>query len=178
MVTSIRPTEKTFVPSQRVNYPEYEDFLILLFSILKEQLDTDPKDPLPDYRKENSEQLHKILELVKNDDYYSTLLDKASYLLTSIIQGHIYSNGNKRLALITTLYFLNINGYELEPIKRLSLYGLAIHLADSQKNGGMNFDERKAYALKFLNTHSVKAKNDWGRRLWDRVSALRRKKAG
>jgi len=68
-------------------------------------------EEVPDYRGEaiGYEKLLGVLERVRMDTYYPDLLDKAAYLLIAINKGHFFSNGNKRLALVTTTVFLDIN---------------------------------------------------------------------
>lgn len=47
------------------------------------------------------------------DDAYSTVHDKAGALLHSLARNHALVDGNKRLALATTLAFLGVNGLRL-----------------------------------------------------------------
>ncbi len=135
-----------------IEYIDYKDFLYLLFGIIEEHLNYDPNDPLPDYRKENAESLDKILTFVRDDELYPTLITKAAYLFVSITDGHVYSNGNKRLGLITTVYFLAINGYDLD-VKFGELYDLSLFVADRSRNSAASFDQLKTYAEKFINDH-------------------------
>lgn len=74
------------------------------------------QEEVPIYRdnREGVEKLLGVLERVRWDTYYPTLLDKATYLLISINKGHFFSNGNKRLALSITTAFLIINGKQLQ----------------------------------------------------------------
>lgn len=150
------------MPSHALNYLDYTDFHLLLFSTIEEQYNYDPTDPLPDYRKENSQELIKILTFVKHDSFYPTLEAKAAYLLTSIIKNHVYSNGNKRLALITMLFFLFINEYLLAT-KTGELKNLCLFIADKEQNNNMGFDKLKAYAETFirdrLEKHTVNVSN-------------------
>jgi death-on-curing family protein len=143
------------VPSQSLNYLDYDDFHFVLFSSIEEQLNYDSSDPLPDYRKEKSEELRKILTFVQEDDYYPSLESKAAYLLTSIVQGHIYSNGNKRLGLITMFVFLITNGYWLK-VKSGELTELCLYIADKERNKNATFDELKQFAEIFIKEHLEK----------------------
>jgi len=140
------------VPSQKLKYLEYEDFLILLFAVVSEQYRRGKNEPLPDYSKEDSDDLRKVLEHSKNDTYYPKVIDKAAYIFTSIVCGHIYSNGNKRLALIAMVFFLMINGYHLPSLKGGELKDLAIYVADSKANKNISFEGKKAYVKNFLLT--------------------------
>jgi death-on-curing family protein len=132
------------VSSRRVNYPDYEDFSILLFAIVNEQFNRDPNNPLPDYSKENPQGLISTLLHAQNDDFYPTVVDKAAYIFVSIIDGHNYSNGNKRLGLVTMVYFLYINGCTLNTVAG-ELTEWALYVADSKRNGDKPFDQLKEY---------------------------------
>lgn len=138
--------------SQSLNYLDYKTFSQLLFSTVEEQLNFDSTDPLPDFRRENSENLEKILGLIQNNTYYPTLSDKAAYLFVSIIEGHIYSNGNKRLATVAFLYFLITNGYKVK-FKGGELAELSLYIADKKRNKDASFDDLKAYTTNFLQKH-------------------------
>lgn len=101
--------------------------------------------------------------------FYPDLFDKAAYLFININLGHFFSNGNKRLSLVTSLYFLIINGAEsaqrnkkdsLEFLKEtfpevshfedypdfkpdeFALYNAAMIIADHEKYG-ISHDELK-----------------------------------
>ena len=55
-------------------------------------------------------QLDAILDFVRNDDYYSTIEEKATYLFYSLNKSHAFNDGNKRSSIILTAYFFQING--------------------------------------------------------------------
>lgn len=141
--------------SLEINYINYEDFARILFALVEEQFDYDPSDPLPDYRAENSEQLHTILTFIQNDEHYPALEEKSAYLFVSIVKNHIYSNGNKRLALITFLYFLIINGMMIN-CKIGELKEMAIYVADKDNNKAATFDELKVHVCKFISPRLYK----------------------
>ena len=109
-------------------------------------------------------------------DYYPTFLDKATYLLIQINQGHFFENGNKRLALVMFLYFTLTNSYRFkkyskdeqkEKLKELfpeygqfvdfdrfdatdfANYNLSIIIADS-KQYGISFDDLKRRVKEFI----------------------------
>lgn len=90
-----------------------EDILQTVFDYIKMRFSR--AEEVPDYSLQRSgiEKLTGVLEGVKEDTYYPTLIDKAVYLITQINKGHFFSNGNKRLALVLTTLFLNINNLEL-----------------------------------------------------------------
>lgn len=142
------------MPSPTVKYLSFEDFTVLLFEVIQEQLNYDPNDPLPDYRKENSQSLEKVLTLVQNDSYYPTVVGKAAYLFVSIIEGHIYSNGNKRLGLVTLLYFLIINRLTVK-VAVGELSDLCLYIADKERNNNATFEQLKLFAEKFLKERMI-----------------------
>src|SRR5574341_88921 len=74
---------------------------------------------VPDYRavQKGMDSVAGVLDGVQAN-YYPTLLDKAAYILVQINSGHFFSNGNKRLGLVTTLCFLDKNGFELKPASK------------------------------------------------------------
>lgn len=74
------------------------------------------KQNVPNYRYEISgiAKLTGVLTGVRENRFYPTILDKASYLLIQVNTGHFFSNGNKRLALVLTDIFLGINKLRLK----------------------------------------------------------------
>lgn len=59
----------------------------------------------------DSGQLESVLEHIQNDLYYPTFADKLTHLMYSIVQFHMFLDGNKRSALLLGTYFMNINHY-------------------------------------------------------------------
>ena len=67
----------------------------------------------------NEKALESILETVKYKgrplkSKKENLAEKAAYLLYELIAQHPFIDGNKRTALIATITFLELNGYQLE----------------------------------------------------------------
>lgn len=91
-----------------------ERHLDIVFDILEEQYAR--AEEVPQYKLERMgfEKLCGVLEQAKSDTYYPNLLEKAVYILVSINKGHFFSNGNKRLALVTMTTFLDINQLSLK----------------------------------------------------------------
>ena len=58
------------------------------------------------------------VQQILDDNFYPTIFEKAAYLFCGLIEGHYFSNGNKRLALMSTVFFLGLNGYDLSDILR------------------------------------------------------------
>src|SRR3989344_1281686 len=59
-----------------------------------------------------------VLEKAQMDMFYTSLLDKATYIFIAINKGHFFSNGNKRLALVIALGFLALNERRLRSFSR------------------------------------------------------------
>ena len=77
-------------------------------------------EEVPNYKDERTgyEKLLAVLEQARADTYYPELFDKVGYLLIQINKGHFFSNGNKRLALVATTVFLDINGKHLKALSK------------------------------------------------------------
>ena len=54
----------------------------------------------------DSEGIDKVLEFVKNDDYYPSFEDKLTYLVYGLCYGHYFGDGNKRISLVAGAHFL------------------------------------------------------------------------
>lgn len=85
-----------------------EDCYRNLFALAIE-FDMNEKTPKYEESKLGVKKLESTLEHVKQD-WYNGLFEKAAYIFVSINKGHFFQNGNKRLALIVTLFFLYKNG--------------------------------------------------------------------
>lgn len=59
----------------------------------------------------NLSNLESVLEFIQNDDYYPNFVDKLTHLFYSVCQFHCFADGNKRLAITLSAYFLLVNGY-------------------------------------------------------------------
>jgi death-on-curing protein len=55
--------------------------------------------------------IRKVLEFVRNDQYYPTFVDKLTYLVFGLCTGHYFDDSNKRVSLTIGLWFLVNNGY-------------------------------------------------------------------
>lgn len=142
----------------------FQEFVYELVEVLHREL---PSEPLPDYRRADAAGLNTTLAFVRDDRYYATIFTKAAYLLVSIALGHFYANGNKRLAYVTALTFLQVNGYRLHPEWHAAFRELLIRVVDSQGNGGLSFQERLGEAGAFLKEHTIHSKPE--RNLWNRL---------
>lgn len=73
-------------------------------------------EEVPEYKfeKEGFEKFCGILEQSKSDTYYPDIFEKAAFVLIGINKGHFFSNGNKRLALVSVTTFLDNNELALK----------------------------------------------------------------
>ena len=55
--------------------------------------------------------LESVLMHIQNDDYYPTFVDKITHLFSCTCEFHCFQDGNKRLAITLSAYFLLLNGY-------------------------------------------------------------------
>lgn len=70
-------------------------------------------EPMPAFGTVNLPKLEAALAAPRHSgfgaEFYPELHDKTAILLYSITKGHAWANGNKRMALISTLVFLGLN---------------------------------------------------------------------
>ncbi len=94
-------------------YPTLEACRAILFPMIRKQMVT--FEPAPPYESETRgmQKIESIFDLMKNDTYYPGLLRKAAYVFCAIIDGHPFSNGNKRMAVSALTYFLIVNSRHL-----------------------------------------------------------------
>lgn len=64
-----------------------------------------------DYGQIELGKLESVLQHIQNDDYYPSFVDKLTHLFFCTCQFHCFVDGNKRLAITLSTYFLIINGY-------------------------------------------------------------------
>ena len=62
----------------------------------------------------NIGQLESVLSHIKNDIYYPDMLEKITHLFFSLVQFHMFNDGNKRTAIVASETFLFINNYVIE----------------------------------------------------------------
>lgn len=70
------------------------------------------KEEIPRYSSQPNGVLKYLaaLERIRDDAFYPSVYDKAANLMLQINEGHYFFNGNKRLALVSTIGLLGING--------------------------------------------------------------------
>ncbi|OGH34545.1 MAG: hypothetical protein A3B38_00040 [Candidatus Levybacteria bacterium RIFCSPLOWO2_01_FULL_36_13] len=136
---------------------EPDDFEFICFNLTREFLTFD--EPIPDYSTRNNTLLESSLASPRHTFdkklFYPTLEEQASILFYSLIKNHPFANGNKRIAVMTLLIFLKLNGKWLK-ISPLALYRLAFVVANSKpKDKNMVFQE----LLKVMEKYIISAPN-------------------
>ena len=94
------------------------EHLDTLFDFVAERYGRQEEVPIYRDNRDGIAKLLGVLERARMDRYYPTLLDKATHILLSINEGHFFSNGNKRLALVVTTTFLTINEKHLKETQK------------------------------------------------------------
>lgn len=92
-----------------IEYIEPED-LINIVDIIR-SFEYEHQEEIPDYDNER-DSIDEYFALIDRSKmvYYPSVLDKASFLFINI-NSHYFSNGNKRLSVVSTVYFLEKNNY-------------------------------------------------------------------
>lgn len=158
-------------------YPTLKACSEVLFPYISARMATE--EPAPAYEAECNglAKLESILHLMQRPEY-DGLLEKAAYLFCSVIDGHHFSNGNKRLAVAILVYFLLANGgsihapnmevmrselerafpdFRWDAVQSFSqpheyfFYHLALIIADRTQKGAMNFRQEQEAIVSLLN---------------------------
>lgn len=164
-------------------YPSLEACTQLLFPIIRKEMIA--FEPAPAYEEEQIglKKLGSIFQLMQEDQYYPNFLSKAAYLFCAIIDGHPFSNGNKRLGVAVLTYFMIMNGYKLsapsmgavyealrEQFPKLRwenvlafrhpheyfFYHLALIIADRAQKGKMTFKQEQTAVQELLHFISMR----------------------
>jgi len=111
---------------------DIEDFEYVCFNLTLKFLTFN--EPIPDYNTRDNALLDSALASPKHTFdgklLYPTFVEQASALFYSMIKNHPFLNGNKRIAVMTLLIFLAVNGKWIK-IKPADLYKLAIITSES-----------------------------------------------
>lgn len=159
-----------------MRYPTMDDCRLLLFPYIRSRLIS--VEPAPYYEGEASglRRLEGILGLMARDEYEGAVA-KATYLFCSIVDGHPFSNGNKRLGVTILLFFLLSNGYKVnapnmrvmrQELQRIFpnlhwedidafhhpheyfFYHLSLIIADRKQKGQISFTQERAAVEELL----------------------------
>ena len=112
-------------------------------------------EPIPPFASRFSDRLESCLYTPKQTydkrELYPTLLDKASILFYLMIKSHLLKNGNKRVAIMTLIYFLYKNKKWLH-MPDMVLYQFAKNVA---KGDARKKEDEVASIKAFLKPHIV-----------------------
>lgn len=108
-----------------IRYLTIEDCKREVFTFIQAELTAD--EQAADYEHEpGMAELQKVLTLMQADEYYPTFEQKAAYLLCSIAGSQYFSNGNKRLSVVTLLTFLIFNEAAFSELSKKQLEGVFV----------------------------------------------------
>lgn len=152
-----------------MNYPTLSICRELLFPIIRQHMAAHEPAPYYDDERHGLEKLKGTFELMQRENY-PDLLSKAAYLFCSVIDGHPFSNGNKRLAVTLLTYTLLMNEFRISALGMHAVraelerffpklrwedvhafrhpheyffYHLALIIADRAQKGKMNFRQEQ-----------------------------------
>lgn len=92
-----------------MTYPTLDICRQLLFPLVQKEMVTSEPAPPYAYEQRGLQRLESVFALMQRDDYEG-FYPKAAYLFCSVIDGHPFSNGNKRLAVSLLTFFMVANG--------------------------------------------------------------------
>lgn len=108
----------------------------IAYQMARIQMDWD--EPIPDFGTRFPGRLESCLvqafQTFGKKDLYPGLIKKAAIMFYLLIKNHPFVNGNKRIAVTTTITFLLINKKWLK-IEKEQLYNLAVWVAKSDPQG-------------------------------------------
>ena len=114
-------------------FPSIEFVLI----VYREQISSEPKPLL------NIKGLKGTIDKIKfGIPYHSTptIWERASIFYREVIENHYFIDGNKRIGILITVLFLNLNGYNFTPAKG-EIFSLTMKVAE----GNSDFEEIKLW---------------------------------
>jgi|GEM_PF-2479363 len=98
-------------------YPKLEDYIDFLFEDIRKLVYDDVKKPLYEKDKSGIDQLKSLLQRIQTR-YYPDYHKKAVYLFIALSTSHYFENGNKRIALVSYIYFHQINNFRFRSIQK------------------------------------------------------------
>lgn len=98
-----------------------------VFPYIYARLSKDEPSAQYDQEANGLQELEKVLHLMESDMFYPTFPDKAAYLLCSIAGSQYFSNGNKRLGVMTLMSFLVLNHVKLVTLSAKKYQSLLRH---------------------------------------------------
>jgi len=159
--------------------------LPILFELVRKYYGRNEEVPAYESYRDNVAKLSGVLAGVKSDTFYPSIAQKTAYLFLQINKGHFFPNGNKRLALVAAISFININDHRIKELtleeyqfliqklfpkyehfqnfpdffpEEFALYNISIAVAESHKYVS-NFEELKKSVEAFFEFALVEVPN-------------------
>ncbi len=118
-----------------IKYPTINEIQFVAHELASKLMDYN--EPIPDFSTRYPDALERSLgslqQTFNKKDLYPTLLDKASIFFYLMIKNHPFQNGNKRVAVMSLLYFLMENKKWIKVDTKV-LYNFAKWVAESDAN--------------------------------------------
>ena len=124
-------------------YLELGDLIVIAMAVL--ELEVDPLLHITDLGLADSA-LARPQASFEGTDFYPDMLGKAASLLYGVAKNHAFLDGNKRIAVMATLQFLNLNDYDLD----LEPPGEANEVISGVAGGEVELEELKVWMEKRL----------------------------
>ena len=126
----------------RVTYLTLTDFEVICHELL--HFFKSNKEPHPTFSESYFDKLDSVIDTPRRTfgkkDLYPNLIAKASCYFYFVNKLHPFSNGNKRLSIVSTGVFLMANGYEFTASEDM-MYDFAKKVTLSKRNQKVEFKE-------------------------------------
>ncbi len=120
---------------RKIKYPTVNEIRFVAHELASKLMDYG--EPIPDFSTRYPDALERSLgslqQTFNKKDLYPTFLDKASIFFYLMIKNHPFQNGNKRVAVMSLLYFLTQNKKWIKVDTKV-LYNFAKWVAESDAN--------------------------------------------
>ena len=131
------------------------DACSLIFEKFRKQMDFD--EPIPPFNTRYKGKLEGILNSVNQTfggKYLNpTILDASASYFNQLIRGHPFQNGNKRVAVLFTHYFLLMNGLDYN-LSYGEMFNFAVRIAIASELG-FSSDRTKDWSKKIIEEFTI-----------------------
>ena len=111
-----------------IKYPTYEQVVWLYDRVVKIS-----DGGIKGFRDKG--ELLYVLDMMKNDVYFSSFISKLTFLIHRVCGGHVFSDGNKRMGLALGGLFLHLNGlYQSDMMYIQRMESITYHIAAGNIN--------------------------------------------
>src|SRR3989338_11392099 len=158
-----------------VKYLTLSDFEVICHELL--HFFKSNKEPHPTFSESYFDKLDSVIDTPRRTfekkDLYPTLIAKAACYFYFVNKLHPFSNGNKRISIVSTGVFLMYNGYEFTASEDL-MYDFAKKITLSKRDQDAEFKE----VIEFMKKYSRKQKGFVGPRFIIDLLKLLQKRFG